>query len=51
MSDIAAVLLWWLADELAAASADSFPLTGPFSPGQPLGCGDGPQAMVEADFR
>ncbi len=48
----AAVYLYDLSagDKLAAA-ADSFPLTGPPSDGRPLGCGIGPQAMVETDFR
>lgn len=37
--------------KLAAADADSFHLTGPSSPDRRLGCGIGPQAMVETDFR
>lgn len=37
--------------KLANGAADSFPLTGPSSAGQRLGCGEGPQAMVRTDFR
>jgi hypothetical protein len=49
----AAVYLYDLSDaeKLAAASADSFRLTGAVPAGLHLGCGNGPQAMVETDFR
>lgn len=37
--------------EASAGAADAFRLTGPSSPGERFGCGEGPQAMVETDFR
>ncbi|HEX8556591.1 MAG TPA: hypothetical protein VF668_00585 [Pyrinomonadaceae bacterium] len=35
----------------SAAAAEAFPLKGPSSPGARLGCGEGPQAMLETDFQ